>query len=332
MTIAVRKILNLLFVLVMVLSFSLVTAATPASASGPYLTMAVHPWGGGTTTPTIGNHSYAANAVVPITATASGGYVFHLWTATSGTFASASSASTNFTMPASGNPTVTANFWSTDATVNSYTYTVTTTAPTGTITGVPNNTSKTTFESKLKGESNQTWNDTNIHNPVLTGDTLVVTAQDTVTQVTYTVTLESTDATLSSLVVSGDGTLKPTFVSGTYAYADNVTVDSITVTPTVSDTGKATVKVNGHTVASGNPSNPINLAVGPNPTINIVVTAEDAQLYEDLYREREHGWNTCHLTQCHYLMESWWQRAYHLDIGLECDRKCQYRSITRWRQ
>ena len=42
-----------------------------------------------------------------------------------------------------------------------------------------------------KGESHQTWTTTGINDPVLTGDTLVVTAQDGTTVVTYTITVET---------------------------------------------------------------------------------------------------------------------------------------------
>ena len=56
-----------------------------------------------------------------------------------------------------------------------------------TITGVHYGTSKVTVEAALTpGDSHQTWNDTGVHDPVLDGDTLVVTAQDGTTVVNYT--------------------------------------------------------------------------------------------------------------------------------------------------
>ncbi|MDO8649926.1 MAG: hypothetical protein Q7K33_01280, partial [Candidatus Berkelbacteria bacterium] len=71
-------------------------------------------------------------------------------------------------------------------TITSVTYTVGAT----TIANVPFGTSKTTFLAALtKGETNQTWNSTSIADPVVTGNTLVVTAQDQTTIVTYTVTV-----------------------------------------------------------------------------------------------------------------------------------------------
>jgi len=80
---------------------------------------------------------------------------------------------------------------STDAKVTSGVYTVSGgSGPAETVTNVPFNTSKATFEGNLsKSESHSSWNDAGIHNPVVSGDTLVVTAEDGVTQITYTVTV-----------------------------------------------------------------------------------------------------------------------------------------------
>jgi gliding motility-associated-like protein len=107
--------------------------------------------------------------------------------------------------------------------------------------------------------------------------TTKVTAQDATTIDTYTITVNraaSAIATLSNLTISS-GTLTPTFVSGTISYTDAVanTVNSVTVTPTVTD-ATATIKVNGTTVTSGSASGAIALSVGPN-TITTKVTAQD---------------------------------------------------------
>ncbi len=107
--------------------------------------------------------------------------------------------------------------------------------------------------------------------------TIVVTAQDTTTSRTYTITVNragSGNADLSDLTVS-QGALTPSFASGTTAYTDSVanSVTGMTVTPTVAE-ANATVTVNGSTVASGSPSQAISLSVGSN-TITIVVTAQD---------------------------------------------------------
>lgn len=76
------------------------------------------------------------------------------------------------------------------ATVTSNAYTVSAGGTANeTITNVPFGRSKTSFKAALtKGESHQTWNDAAIHDPVATNDTLVVTAQDGTTIVTYAIT------------------------------------------------------------------------------------------------------------------------------------------------
>lgn len=107
---------------------------------------------------------------------------------------------------------------------------------------------------------------------------VVVTAQDGSTTKTYTLIVNraaaSTNANLSGLAIS-QGTLTPTFASGTTSYSANVSnaTTSITLTPTVADS-TATVTVNGTAVTSGNASGSIALAVGSN-TINTTVTAQD---------------------------------------------------------
>ncbi|MEG0448686.1 MAG: S-layer homology domain-containing protein [Lysinibacillus sp.] len=85
---------------------------------------------------------------------------------------------------------------------------------------------------------------------------------------------KSTDANLSKLVLSS-GTLSPGFSSSTVSYTANVAnnVSSINITPTLADS-KATVKVNGVSVANGQASSNITLNVGSN-TIFVVVNAED---------------------------------------------------------
>ncbi|UTN03278.1 cadherin-like beta sandwich domain-containing protein [Flavobacterium bizetiae] len=81
-------------------------------------------------------------------------------------------------------------------------------------------------------------------------------------------------ATLNNLTIS-QGTLDPTFATATTIYTANVAnaVSSLTVTPTATDTN-AMITVNGEIVISGNPSEAIPLAVGPN-IITTVVTAQD---------------------------------------------------------
>jgi hypothetical protein len=72
------------------------------------LTTQASPPADGTVAPVSGNY-YAANATIPVTATANTGFAFSNWTSTGGSFDSTTSASTNFHMPAAP-ATVTANF------------------------------------------------------------------------------------------------------------------------------------------------------------------------------------------------------------------------------
>jgi hypothetical protein len=78
---------------------------------------------------------------------------------------------------------------------------------------------------------------------------------------------------LSNLTLSA-GAISPGFSASTTSYTLSVqnSTTSTTVTPTVSDTGGGTVKVNGVSVASGSPSGAITLNVGNN-TITTVVTS-----------------------------------------------------------
>ncbi|MCC7160712.1 hypothetical protein IT399_03270, partial [Candidatus Nomurabacteria bacterium] len=91
---------------------------------------------------------------------------------------------------------------SNNATVSSGEYTVSIIGGgSETITDVPFGTLKTDFLANLEeNQVGQTWNDTDISDPVLTDDTLVVTAEDGTTVITYTVTVDppSNDATIYS--------------------------------------------------------------------------------------------------------------------------------------
>ncbi len=85
---------------------------------------------------------------------------------------------------------------------------------------------------------------------------------------------KSSNANLFGLALSG-GTPNPGFAAGTVNYAASVAygVTSITATPTREE-ANATIAVNGHATASGQPSAAISLDVGAN-VITVVVTAQD---------------------------------------------------------
>ncbi|MBX9452656.1 MAG: cadherin-like beta sandwich domain-containing protein [Mesorhizobium sp.] len=106
---------------------------------------------------------------------------------------------------------------------------------------------------------------------------VVVTAEDGLTTLTYTVTVTraaSADATLASLTPSA-GTLDPAFDPATTGYdvAVNNAIDNIALTPTVAGSN-ASITVDGQSVVSGSGSQSVALAVG-STVIPVVVTAED---------------------------------------------------------
>ncbi|MBA2940473.1 cadherin-like beta sandwich domain-containing protein [Paenibacillus sp. CGMCC 1.16610] len=108
---------------------------------------------------------------------------------------------------------------------------------------------------------------------------IVVTAQDGMTNNTYSLTVErapilSENADLSSLTPS-NGALTPAFTAGQTSYTSNVAnaVSSLTVTGTLADS-HSTMTVNGTPVLSSQTSGNIPLTVGAN-TITIVVTAQN---------------------------------------------------------
>ena len=105
---------------------------------------------------------------------------------------------------------------------------------------------------------------------------VVVTAQNSATK-TYTLTVTRAPATNSALagLALSEGILSPAFVSGTTAYATDVSYATsvLTVTATTADTA-ATILINGQAATSGSPSAPLDLNPGSNP-VEIVVTAQD---------------------------------------------------------
>ena len=114
---------------------------------------------------------------------------------------------------------------------------------------------------------------------------IVTLAQDASTTFTYTLTVTrlaadlSNIATLSSIEYPAVGTygptVTPTFAAVTTTYSATVpfSVKTFKVKPTVTDTGKATVSVNGNSVRAGGTSE-VTLAAG-DTAISVVVTAQD---------------------------------------------------------
>jgi len=106
--------------------------------------------------------------------------------------------------------------------------------------------------------------------------TIIVTAEDGVTTVTYTITVTRaglSNANLSNIQLSS-GSLSPVFASGTAVYTASVinTVSSIQITPTTGDPD-ATVTINGTAVPEGTPSGSLPLTIGPNYfTIKVIAS------------------------------------------------------------
>ncbi len=98
---------------------------------------------------------------------------------------------------------------STIATVTSGSYTVSAAGTsTETITNVPFGTTKAAFKTALtKGEAHQTWDVLALSEPVVSGDKIVVTAEDGTTKVTYTVTVNAAPKSTVATVTSGSYTV-----------------------------------------------------------------------------------------------------------------------------
>jgi hypothetical protein len=137
-------------------------------------------------------------------------------------------------------------------TVTSANYIVTT----NTITNIPDATSKDTFLSRItKGQPDQTWDTTNLSNPVASGDTLVVTAQNTTSTRTYTLTVNAPGNSAIIPNESGNATISSTastVVVGSAAQPITVTVNSGTTNPVI-DTSSlmTTTTVNDTPVKQG---------------------------------------------------------------------------------
>lgn len=105
---------------------------------------------------------------------------------------------------------------SNNAKVTSATYTVSTIGGgSETITNVPYATSKADFLAALtKDEPNQTWDDSDLDDPVVSGNSLTVTAQDGLTQIVYVVTVNLPIPSFPNNYLIGTGTTVDASVDG----------------------------------------------------------------------------------------------------------------------
>ncbi len=133
---------------------------------------------------------------------------------------------------------------STIATVTSLTYTISNSGTANeTITNVSFGISRTTFLAALtKGQVDQTWDDSAIADPVVTDNTLVVTAQDGVTTVTYTVTinaapLSTTKAITAFSFSSGTGVINESSHTITVNVPNGTDVTALVATFTTTGAG-----------------------------------------------------------------------------------------------
>jgi hypothetical protein len=170
--------------------------------------------------------------------------------------------------------TVTVAAASNIATVTSATYTVSAGGTANeTITGVPTGTTMADFLAALTmGEVNQTWDDAGLSDPIIDGDTLIVTSQDSSTTVTYTVTVYSDIATVTSgtYTVSAGGTANETITgvpTGTTMAAFLLALTKGEANQTWDDIGIEATVVSGNTlvVTSHDGTKHVHYTVTVNP-------------------------------------------------------------------
>lgn len=151
------------------------------------------------------------------------------------------------------------------ATVTSGTYAIN--DESSTITGIPFGTSSSAFLVSLtKSESHQTWNSSGLTNPVVTGNTLVVTAQDASTIKTYTLTV----ALNSTKVITAFGFTTPS-VTGVVNEATH------TIAITVPNTTDVTVLAPTITASADSSVSPVSgVAQDFTSPVTYTVTAADS--------------------------------------------------------
>jgi len=180
---------------------------------------------------------------------------------------------------------------STVATITSVTYAVSSGGTaTETITNVPFGTAKTTFLAALvKGETHQTWVDTGISDPVITGNTLVITAQDGITTVVYTVTVNPVPDTTAPVITLLGANPVNLYVGDTYiddgaTASDNIdgdiTSNIVVVNPVNTSTVDTYIITYNVSDLAGNPAEEVTrtvnvLEVPPDTTAPIIAAHDD---------------------------------------------------------
>ena len=152
--------------------------------------------------------------------------------------------------------------------VTSSTYTISGTD----ITNTPFNTSKATFLSHLtKEDSNITYDDSKISDPVVTGDSIITTAEDGTTSLTYIVTVNA-DPDIS-LVGLDKAYLTETLIKGDNPDLNNVTKVLTNPLPVVGPNGSTITWVSDKPLVLSNNGTTINRPTYSSTNENIILTA-----------------------------------------------------------
>lgn len=180
---------------------------------------------------------------------------------------------------------------STVATVTSTKYTVSEAGLTNeSITNVPDGTTKADFLAALtKEEAHESFDDANLHDPVVSGDKLVVTAEDGTTKVTYTITVNQSPATAPTSIVLEKGSTNSvgqvvnvvipaageTDSTGEITGWASGTQDKIKFAVTDGAAAHSTIKINGADYTSGDD---YTIASGVSSLAIVVTTTEAGKL------------------------------------------------------
>ena len=139
-----------------------------------------------------------------------------------------------------------------------------------TITNVPSGTAKADFLAGLtKEDANQTWDDTGIGDPVISNNTLVVTAQDGTTIVTYAVTVnDAAPVVLNSIAITTPANKL------VYTVGDSLDITDLVITGTYSDDSTKPETITDANVTGFDSSTPTTDQV-----LTITVDGKTATLY-----------------------------------------------------
>ena len=192
---------------------------------------------------------------------------------------------------------------SNDATINSTNYTISANGGGAeTITNIPFGTSKDTFLTHIVRASGSTWNDSNVTDPLQTGNTLIGTAQDGVTQITYSITVNdqiilppdcncqvptpTPSITITSLFTDNTKTISGTFILSAHI-SDNTGVVQVNFYNDgnfigMDTSGSLDSHVSWDTVASGvyNSSHTITAQASNNAGV-VIATSEGINIIVD---------------------------------------------------